>query len=170
MNRRQMVLLPGTALRAAEAFAQSQTDGLTSKASGSPGRTSPHKALKHASKYGRAKYTYKVPKSFAKLGKYLNFLSTLLTLNSSQQQQAVNIFSAAITAKTALRPQVQAAHNALSTAVEANDATAIGLASAAIGALGAQKRALGAQANATFYQLLTTAQQSTLSQFQLKTV
>jgi Spy/CpxP family protein refolding chaperone len=126
--------------------------------------------LKHASKYGRSKYTYKVPKSFAKLGKYLNFLSTLLSLSSSQQQQAVNLFSAAITAKAALRPQVQAAHNTLSTAVQANDATAISLASAAIGALGAQKRSLGAQANASFYQILTAAQQSTLSQFQQEAV
>jgi hypothetical protein len=167
MNRRQMVLLPGAALLATEAFAQSQGEAPASRNSGS---LTPHKALKYSSKYGRSKYAYKVPKTAAKQVKYIGFLSTLLSLTSAQQQQAASIFSTAIASKTALRTQVQAAHDALSEAVKSNNPATINQASAAIGALGAQKRAIGAQANASFYQSLTAAQQSTLSQFQLKTV
>jgi hypothetical protein len=162
-----MVLLPGTALLAGEAFAQSQSDA---KASAPTRVLSPHKAMKYSSKYGRAKYAYKVPKTAAKQAKYIGFLSTLLSLTPTQQQQANSIFSAAISAKAALRTQVQSAHDALSDAVKSNNATTINHASAAIGALGAQKRALGAQANASFFQILTAAQQNTLTQFQLKTV
>jgi LTXXQ motif family protein len=167
MNRRQMVFLPGAALMAGEAFAQSQSDAVLARTSTS-GLT-PHHVLKSASKYGRAKYSYKVPKTIAKLTKYMNFLSAFLSMTSAQQQQATNIFTTAISSKTALRGQVQAAHVALSNAVKTNDGTAINQASAAIGALGAQRRALGATANASFYQLLTPAQQSMLSQFQQKT-
>jgi Spy/CpxP family protein refolding chaperone len=167
MNRRQMVFLPGTALLATEVFAQSQSEaGVRTSTSG--GGLSAHKALKESSKYGRAKYAYKIPKTEAKQTKYINFLSTLLSLTSAQQQQATSIFSSAIASKTALRTQVRAAHDALSDAVKSNNPTTINQASAAIGALGAQKRALGAQANASFYQILTPAQQNALSQFQLK--
>lgn len=164
MNRRQMVLLPGTALLAGEVFAQSQSEGSITKTSA----PNAHKAMKLTAKYGRAKYAYKIPKTTAKLEKYLNFLSALLSLTAAQQQQGVGIFSAAIASKTALRAQVQAAHDALSEAVQSNNPTTINQASAAIGALGAQKRAMGAQANASFYQILTPAQQATLGQFQTK--
>jgi Spy/CpxP family protein refolding chaperone len=170
MNRRQMVLLPGTALLASEVFAQSQTEAPASRPSVPAGSLSPHKALKYSGKYGRAKYAYKIPKTPAKQEKYISFLSTLLSLTTAQQQQAASIFTAATAAKGALRTQVQAAHDALSDAVKTNNPTTINQASAAIGALGAQRRALGAQANASFYQILTAAQQSTLSQFQLKSV
>jgi Spy/CpxP family protein refolding chaperone len=154
-----MVLLPGAALMAGEAFAQSRT--------AAPLTT--HKALKHSAKYGRAKYSYRIPKTEAKLAKYVGFLSTFLSLTPTQQQQATSIFTAAIASKTALRSQVQAAHGSLSEAVKSNNATTINQASAAIGALGVQKRALGAQANASFYQTLTPAQQNMLSKFQEKT-
>jgi hypothetical protein len=170
MNRRQMVLLPGAALIAGEAFAQSQSDTLASRTPTSTGSLSGHKAMKQATKYGRAKYSYKIPKTPAKQAKYISFLSTLLSLSSAQQQQAASIFSAAIAAKTALRPQVQAAHGELSDAVKSNDGAGITQASAAIGTLGAQRRALGAQANASFYQTLTATQQVTLAQFQIKSV
>jgi Spy/CpxP family protein refolding chaperone len=168
MNRRQMVLLPGTALLASEVFAQSQTETPASRPSIPAGSLSAHKAMKYTSKYGRAKYAYKVPKTPAKQAKYVSFLSSLLSLTTAQQQSAASIFSAALAGKTALRSQVQAAHDALSEAVKSNNATTINQASAAIGALGAQRRALGAQANASFFQILTAAQQATLSQFQLK--
>jgi Spy/CpxP family protein refolding chaperone len=168
MNRRQMVLLPGTALLATEVFAQSQTDAAASRPSIPAGSLSAHKAMKLTSKYGRAKYAYKVPKTAAKQAKYIGFLSALLSLTTAQQQSAATIFSAALASKTALRPQMKAAHDALSEAVKSNNPTSINQASAAIGALGAQRRALGAQANASFFQILTAAQQASLSQFQLK--
>ena len=167
MNRRQMVLLPGAALLAAEAaFAQSQSDAVVARTTG----LTPHKALKSASKYGRAKYAYKVPKTAAKLEKYVHFLTAFLSLTSTQQQQVTSIFSAAIASKTALRTQVQAAHVALSDAVKTNNGAGITKASADISTLGAQRHALSAQANASFYQILTPAQQTTLSQFQQKSV
>jgi Spy/CpxP family protein refolding chaperone len=124
--------------------------------------------MKLSAKYGRAKYAYKVPKTAAKQAKYISFLSTLLSLTPTQQQQSANIFTAGSSAKVALRAQVRAAHDSLSEAVKTNNETNINQASAAVGALGAQKRAIGAQANASFYQLLTPAQQATLAQFQLK--
>jgi hypothetical protein len=165
MNRRQMVFLPGAALLAGEAFAQTQSDA--SRTSTTSGSLSPHKAMKASAKYGRAKYSYKVPKTEKQQTKYITFLSALLSLTPTQQQQAASIFSAAITTKATLRSQVQAAHHALSNAVKSGNPNSINQASAAIGALGAQKRALGAQANSSFYQTLTGAQQTTLSQFQL---
>src|SRR5271170_5000970 len=109
MNRRQMVFLPGAALLAGEAYAQTQSD-VSGRTPTSSGSTSPHKAMKATAKYGRAKYSYKIPKNEKQQTKYITFLSTLLSLTPTQQQQAASIFSAAITAKVALRPQVQAAH------------------------------------------------------------
>jgi len=165
MNRRQMVLLPGTALLATEAFAQSQSATRTPTSLGS---LTTHKALKSATKYGRSKYAYKIPKTPAKQAKYLNFLSALLSLSTTQLQQGANIFATASTSMSPLHAQAQAAHDALSVAIQANDGAAITQASAAIGALSAQRRALGAQANASFYQILTAPQQTTLANFQLK--
>ena len=152
-----MVLLPGAALVATEAFAQSH-----------PTATSTHKALKRASKYGREKYAYKVPKTAAKQAKYIGFLTSFLSLSTTQQEQANTIFSTAIASREALRTQVQAAHEALSGAVKANNMGAITQASAEIATLGAQRHTLGAQANASFYQILTPAQQTTLAKFQTK--
>ncbi len=170
MNRRQMVLLPGAALLAGEALAQGQSAASATRILTPTGTLSAHKGMKEAAKYGRAKYAYKIPKNPAKQAKYIAFLSALLSLTPAQQQQAANIFTAAMNARIALHTQVQAAHVALSDAVKSNNGTAINQASIAIGTLGAQRRAYGAQANAGFYQILTAAQQTTLAQFQAKNV
>jgi Spy/CpxP family protein refolding chaperone len=159
-----MVFLPGAALVASEAFAQSQADAVVSRTSG----ISAHKALKAASKYGTAKYAYKIPKSAAKQAKYVNFLTTFLSLTPNQQTQVNSIFSAALASKVALKTQIRTAHETLSNAVKTNNSAAIAQATAAIGTLGAQRHTIGAQANASFYQILTAAQQASLSAFQSK--
>jgi hypothetical protein len=151
---------------ASGAFAQSQSDATIVKTPTPTGLLSPRKAMKAAARYGRAKYSYKVPKTAAKQAKYISFLSGLLTLSPAQQQQGASIFTAATVSRTALRNQVQTAHEALSEAVKTNNPSSMNQASAAIGALGAQRRAQGAMANSSFYQLLTPAQRATLAHFQ----
>src|SRR5580658_5754476 len=122
MNRRDLIFLPGAAaVMASGAFAQSQSDATIVKTPTPTGLLSPRKAMKAAARYGRAKYSYKVPKTAAKQAKYISFLSGLLTLSPAQQQQGASIFTAATVSRTALRNQVQTAHEALSEAVKTNN-------------------------------------------------
>jgi Spy/CpxP family protein refolding chaperone len=160
MNRRQMMILPGVALVAHRGFAQvAQRSELGSE------RVAPHVSHKVLLKYSSPKAISKVPKNEAKSAKYLNSLTTLLSLSSGQQAQATTIFGAAVTAHAALRNNLKTARASLSAAVKNNDSAGINQASGAIGNLTAQITAAGASANAAFYQILTPEQQSKLGQF-----
>lgn len=127
-----------------------------------------HVSHKVLVKFSRPKEIAKVPKTEAKAAKYLNSLTTLLSLTQSQQQQATTIFTTAVTAQAVIRTNMKAARQSLTTAIMNNDSVGIGQASVAIGSLTAQLTAAGANANATFYQILTTDQQNKLSLSQLK--
>ena len=163
MNRREMLTLPAVALVARQGFAQVAP---ISQSSSQP--TGQHVSHKVLLKYSRPKAISKVPKTEAKATKYLNSLTTLLSLTSSQQQQATTIFAAAVTAHAGIRTNMKAARQSLTTAIMKNDSNGISQASLAIGSLTAQLTAAGANANATFYQILTTDQQNKLSLKQLK--
>lgn len=158
MNRRAMVILPGVALGASRAFSQTQKAVNPSSGSG----TLSHKAIMH---YGRLKSFYSIPKSEAKQAKYIGFLTTLLTLTPSQQEEATKIFSSAIASHAEVKLTLKTARTNLGEAVKNNDAAGINKASIAIGTLAAQRHALGANAQAAFLQILTPAQQLKLNQF-----
>jgi len=158
MNRREMVILPGMAL-AASGLARAQQAAVTpSKSSGGLS----HKAI---ARYGRLKAFYTIPKSEAKLTKYISFLSTLLSLSPAQQTQAAGIFGNASTSHATVKKSMKTVRQSLAEAVRNNDSAGINQTSVAIGTLAAQQHAIGAGANAAFFLMLSGTQQATLNQF-----
>ena len=93
----------------------------------------------------------------------VSFLTTLLTLTTSQAAQATTFFTTALTSIDTIQTQITTAQTALATAIKANATATITTQSATIGTLTGQIVALNANADAGFYQLLTTAQQTTLT-------
>jgi Spy/CpxP family protein refolding chaperone len=96
----------------------------------------------------------------------VNFLTTLLSLTTAQQQQATTIFTNAASAEASVHSSMSAARQTLKTAVQANDAAGIEQAATTIGNLTAQTTVNQAKADAAFYQILTPAQQTKLNQFE----
>ena len=94
----------------------------------------------------------------------VQFLTTMLSLNSAQQQQATTIFTNAATAEEAVHNSMKTAHQDLNTAVKANDAAAIDQAANAIASVMAQMISSQAKANAAFRQVLNADQQAKLEQ------
>lgn len=156
VNRRQMVALPGLAVIAGQAFASSSSVTTTGATALS------HKAI---AKLGRARSAYMVPKTETKRTKYINFLSSLLTLTPTQASQANVVLAAAAASSLALLQQIKTNRQALRSAVMQLDAAGINAKAAQIGELTAKRHILGANAHATLIQLLTADQQSTLAKF-----
>jgi hypothetical protein len=161
MNRRQIMMLPGVALAAHQASAQ------VVRPSGARSRTASRRVShKILLKYDRPKAVSKIPKTEAKVAKYLYSLNALLALNSTQQQQAASIFTTAAAILAGLRSNAKIARQSLATAVKNNDTAGIGQLSITLGNLHAQQIADGSNANAAFFQILTADQQSKLTLFQ----
>jgi len=154
MNRRQMVAIPGLALIASQAFSQTSSSSVTTALS--------HKAI---AKFGRTKSAYSVPKSEKKRTKYINFLSSLLTLTSSQASQANVIFASAAATTFTLRQQMKTSRQALKTAVMGVDSASITARAKQIGSFTVELHLAGANAHAALMQLLTADQQATLTKF-----
>lgn len=91
-------------------------------------------------------------------------LTTLLTLNSSQQTQATAIWTQEETALSGVRDSMRTAHEALKTAVEANDTATIAAQATQIGELTTQEVSARATAEAAFYALLSADQQKKFKQ------
>jgi hypothetical protein len=90
-------------------------------------------------------------------------LTTLLTLDSSQQQQAKTIFTDEATAAQALRTTAQTAHEALQTAVKSGAADAqIDQLAAQVGTIQGQSLAIHAKAQTKFRLILNAAQKEKL--------
>jgi len=96
----------------------------------------------------------------------VKFLTTLLTLNTAQQQQATAIFTSAATNESALQSQFWTTRQSLNTAVKNNDTTGIDQLASTLGSLSAQRTSIQARADAAFYQILTADQQNKLSQLE----
>jgi hypothetical protein len=156
-----MVALPGIAAAVA-----SRALGQTRDSVAANNGVVSHLNRKVLAKHSGLKSAYKVPKSAAKQAKYVNSLTALLSLSVGQQQQAATILANAAVTNKQLHINLKAARKALSDAVQANDAGTISQASAALGTLTGQHISNGALANAMVFQLLTTAQQGKLAQFQ----
>jgi Spy/CpxP family protein refolding chaperone len=96
----------------------------------------------------------------------ISYLTTLLSLNSSQQQQATTIFTNAATTASSLHTSLKTAHQTLNEAIQKNDATGIEQASTTIGNLTAQLTSADAKARAAFYQILMPDQQTKFTQLE----
>lgn len=91
----------------------------------------------------------------------LDFLTGYLGLSDSQKQQAQTLFTAASTARETLRGQIEAAREALQTAVKANSTNAvIDQRATAIATIEGQSIALMAKTERDFYQILTPDQRT----------
>jgi hypothetical protein len=91
-------------------------------------------------------------------------LTKLLTLSTSQASQATTIFTNALTAVTPLETSLHTGWQSLQTAVKSDDTATIDSTSTNIGSLTGQITAIQNKAHAAFYAILTSAQQTTLSQ------
>jgi len=96
----------------------------------------------------------------------VEYLTTVLSLTSAQQQQATTIFANAATAESGVHDNLRAARQSLQTAIAGNDGPGIDQAAATIGSLTTQLTSLQAKARAAFYQILTAEQQSKLTKLE----
>ena len=89
--------------------------------------------------------------------------TALLNLTSVQQQQAKAIYASAAKAEQTLHEGEKQAREALRAAVRNNDTSTIDQVSATLGQSMAESTSIRAKADAAFYQILTSEQQSRLS-------
>ncbi len=86
--------------------------------------------------------------------------TTLLSLNSTQQEQATTIFTAAATTSQGLHTSERTTHQALEAAIKANDASAIQQAATQSGQLSGEMTLARATAQAKFMEILTPDQKT----------
>jgi Spy/CpxP family protein refolding chaperone len=94
-------------------------------------------------------------------------LTIRLTLTTAQQAQATTIFTTELAAEAALVAPKQAAKTALQAAITANSVSGIQAQAGALGALETQQIVADATADASFYAILTPAQQTTYNNYRL---
>ena len=92
--------------------------------------------------------------------------TTLLSLNSAQVEQATTLFTAEATSRQAARTTEHTAHQALETAIKANDTAAIESSAASLGQLETQSLIAHATARAQFYALLTADQKTKMTELE----
>jgi Spy/CpxP family protein refolding chaperone len=93
-------------------------------------------------------------------------LTALLNLTSNQQEQANEIYANAAKAEQTWIEAEKKAREALREAARNNDASTIDQVSAALGQSMARSTSIRAKADAAFYQILTSEQQSKLSELE----
>ncbi len=100
----------------------------------------------------------------ARIDHRVNMMSTVLTLNSSQQTQLRTILTNESTTESGFHTSMKAAHTNLKTAIQSNDTASIEQIATQIGNITAQSIASHAKAEAAIYQLLTPEQQTKAAQ------
>src|SRR4051812_4858431 len=90
----------------------------------------------------------------------LQFLTTLLTLTTSQASQATTIFTNEAAAVTAIQTNLDTARTSLKTAIQSNSTAQIDQLSSQIGTYQGQLLAADSKAEAAFYALLTADQKT----------
>ncbi len=93
-------------------------------------------------------------------------LTALLSLTSAQQQQATTIFTSAANAEQTVHQNEKGVQESLSNAIKNNDAATIDQVTNTLGQSMAQVMSIKAKADAAFYQVLTTEQQTKLSELE----
>jgi Spy/CpxP family protein refolding chaperone len=96
----------------------------------------------------------------------VSFLTTILSLSATQQQQATTILTNAATTEQSLHQQFRSAHDSLKAATNKNDAATIDQIAGTIGNLTTQSIAAHAKADAALYALLNPDQQTKFDQLQ----
>jgi len=94
-------------------------------------------------------------------------LTIRLTLTPAQQAQATTIYTTELAADAALVVPKQTAQAALQTAIQTNNVAGIQAQANALGNLATQKIVADATADASFYAILTAAQQATYNAYKL---
>jgi Spy/CpxP family protein refolding chaperone len=92
--------------------------------------------------------------------------TTLLSLNANQVEQATTIFTTEATTLQSSRSTEHAAHQAMETAIKANDTAAIQSSSSSLGQISAERENAHALARAQFYAILTADQKTKYSQLE----
>ncbi len=92
--------------------------------------------------------------------------STLLTLNANQVEQATTIFTTEATTAQNARTTEHSAHQAMETAIKANDTAAIQSTSTTLGQISAERENAHALARAQFYAILTADQKTKYAQLE----
>jgi hypothetical protein len=160
MRRRELLAVPGVAGVAAFAATRALA------ADGANVGSVPSITRKALSKENSSKAAYLLPKNAVKQTRYLSSLTALLSLTPGQVTQADSIFTGAVANRAGIHATMKAARKVLGTAVQGNNGSGITQTSSQLGSLMAQYVANGAAANAAFFQILTPAQQRTLTQYQ----
>jgi Spy/CpxP family protein refolding chaperone len=93
-------------------------------------------------------------------------LTTLLSLNANQVEQATTIFTTEATAALNARTTEHAARQTIETAVKANDTATIQTTSSTLGQISAERENAHALARAQFYAILTADQKTKYSQLE----
>jgi len=106
------------------------------------------------------------PSTATRIQHRVNFLTTVLSLTTAQQQQATTIFTNAANSNAGLQASFKTARQQMKTAVQNNDTATIDSTATTIGNLVAQMAATKAKAYAAFYQILTPDQQTKAAQLQ----
>ena len=91
-------------------------------------------------------------------------LTSLLSLTTAQQSQATTIFTNALNAVTPLQTTINTDHTSLQAAVKSNDTATIDQLASALGMAQGQIISIQNKADAAFYAILTSDQQTKLSQ------
>jgi Spy/CpxP family protein refolding chaperone len=111
-----------------------------------------------------AAQTLPQPPSAAEMAEHqVKTLTALLNLTALEQQQAKAIYTNAAKAEQTLHEGQKQAREALRDAIRNNDISTIDQVSAALGQSMAESTSIRAKADAAFFQILTSEQQSKLS-------
>jgi Spy/CpxP family protein refolding chaperone len=94
----------------------------------------------------------------------VQMLTRFLNLSDAQASQATTIFKQAASDSQSIRSSVQTAHEALRTAIKANDTGGITAAANNIGNLTGQELTIQAKADAAFYAILNADQKAKYDQ------
>jgi Spy/CpxP family protein refolding chaperone len=104
------------------------------------------------------------PPSAADIAKrQVKTLTTLLSLTSAQQQQALTIYTNAASAQQTAMDSDKESRESLRTAIKNNDSATIDQVASTMAQTHAQITSIKAKADAAFYQILTADQQTKLS-------
>jgi len=90
----------------------------------------------------------------------VQMLTRFLSLTEAQATQATTIFTQAQASAEPVRTSLREAHQAMRTAVKANDSGGIATAASSIGTLTGQEAAIQGRADAAFYAILTAEQKA----------
>lgn len=92
--------------------------------------------------------------------------TTLLSLTPAQVEQATTLFTTEATTRSSSHASERSAHQALETAIKANDKQGIQSAAATLGQMGGEMMATHALTQAQFYAMLTADQKAKYDQLE----